>query len=258
MDNTEVLHSNQEFFTVVATGESGISIRGLSRLTGIAKSTLARWFDNDLSHDGLPKHLKPLQGKALYLSHLVHEIKVRGKAIKPIRAEIAAEIIFYAAIELGKDAAKQALRDTASIGLTSYIQGKTGFLDEKFAKSTTRQRDAIDNLVFSANPWEALYSQEMCDRVRSWYFPRNFFWTFCYNWMTSEEIKFLDECNPVIEGRWQRKNRIFQHLSQATRDRLEPQIRDLCVLLVSSTSRQDFETRYKRANGYNQQEIFQC
>jgi hypothetical protein len=74
--------------------------------------------------------------------------------------------------------------------------------------------------------------------------------------MTQEEIDFLNEHNPVVEGIWQRQARIFQHLSEATRDRLAPEIAALCTLVESSTGRQDFETRWHRIHGADQQELF--
>ena len=102
--NTDILSANQEFFTIVPSGESGVSIRGLSRLTGLPKSTVADWFKSDLSGRGVPNPLKALEGKALYMSG---EIKVRGKIVKAIRSDIAAEIIQYAAIDLQKPEARQ-------------------------------------------------------------------------------------------------------------------------------------------------------
>lgn len=247
------MHSMQELFTISTTGESAVSIRGLSRLSGIPKSTLIGWFKSDLTGNGTPEALKALQGKALYLTK---EIKVRGKLIKPIRSDIAAEIIKYAARYLGKDEAWTSLDAFSAIGFESWIQGATGYLPEKYQASTLDARHEITRLVREPNPWKRLYSAQTCEKIRSWYFPRDFFWTFAYAWMTQEEIQFLDEHNPVIDGIWQRRDRIFQFLSQETRDRLAPEIAALCTLVESSTGRQDFETRWRRIHGQDQQELF--
>jgi hypothetical protein len=252
MQDTDILHSGQELFTIVSTGESGVSIRGLSRLSGIPQKTVSRWFESDLSHQGVPYALKTLSGKVLYLDH---EVKVRGKLVKPIRSEIAAAIIKYAARHLHKDEAWETLDAFSAIGIESYIQGATGYLPEKYAESTLEARHRITRLVKEPNPWKRLYTDQMCEKVRSWYFPRDFFWKFAYSWMTKEEKDFLDEHNPVIEGIWQRRDRIFQHLSQETRDRLAPEISVLCTLIESSTSRSDFETRWMRIHGSDQKEI---
>ena len=255
MQDTKVLSSKQEFFTVSTTGESAISIRGLSRMSGMPKSTLIDWFKSDLTGSGVPKALKTLEAltdKGLYLTN---EIKVRGKVIKPIRSDIAAAVIEYAAFDLRKPEARTALKSFMAIGLNSFIQGETGYLPEQFQEATRDPRYEIKRLVRDSNPWRRLYSKEVCDKVRSWYFPRDFFWTFAYAWMTPEEVAFLDEHNPIIEGIWQRRERIFQFLSEDTRDRLEPEIQSLCLLIETSTGKQDFETRYKRSRGLNQQEL---
>ena len=250
--DTEILSVNQELFTVVTNGESGVSIRGLARLSGLDHSTISKWFKFDLVTERLPEELRPLRGKALYL---VTEIKVRGKAIKAIRSDIAAEIIQYAALDLQKPEARESLKAFIAIGLNSFIQGATGYLPEQYQESTLAPRHQIARLVKEPNPWKLLYSSEVCDRVRSWYFPRDFFWKFAYGWMTTEEIEFLNEHNPVIEGIWQRRDRIFQFLSDETRDRLAPEIAALCLLIETSTSRTDFETRYNRKHGLDQREF---
>ena len=250
--NTDILRANQEIFTIVPSGESGVSIRGLSRMSGLNHSTISKWFKFDLVTERLPEELRALRGKALYL---VTEIKVRGKIIKAIRSDIAAEIIQYAAIDLQKPEAREALKAFIAIGLDSFIQGATGYLPEQYQSATADPRHEIHRLVKEPNPWKLLYSKEVCDRVRCWYFPRDFFWKFAYGWMTTEEIEFLNEHNPVMEGIWQRRDRIFQFLSDETRDRLAPEIAALCLLIETSTSRQDFETRYNRKNGLDQQEF---
>jgi len=254
MQDTQVLTAKQEFFTISPGGDSAVSIRGLSRMSGIPHPTLVRWFQLSMVHQSIPGPLKSLADKPLYLVTET-EIKVRGKAIKPIRSDIAAAVIEYAAFDLRKPEARTALKSFMAIGLNSFIQGETGYLPEQFQEATRDPRYEIKRLVRDSNPWRRLYSKEVCDKVRSWYFPRDFFWTFAYAWMTPEEVAFLDEHNPIIEGIWQRRERIFQFLSEDTRDRLEPEIQSLCLLIETSTGKQDFETRYKRSRGLNQQEL---
>ena len=259
--NTDILSANQEFFTIVPSCESGVSIRGLAKLSGIPQKTLSRWFESDLSGKSVPEPLKALPSKGNPVSqnreilYLAHEIKVRNNPIKAVRSDIAAQVIQYAAFELGKDEAKESLKSFIAIGLDSFIQGATGYLPEQYQSATKDPRYEIHRLVKEPNPWKLLYSKEVCDRVRCWYFPRDFFWKFAYGWMTTEEIEFLNEHNPVMEGIWQRRDRIFQFLSDETRDRLAPEIAALCLLIETSTSRQDFETRYNRKNGLDQQEF---
>lgn len=102
MHDTQVLTAKQEFFTISPGGESAISIRGLSRMSGIPHPTISKWFKTDLANPGTPEPLKTLRGKPLYLDA---EIKVRGKIVKPVRSDVAMRIIEYAAFVLGnKDA----------------------------------------------------------------------------------------------------------------------------------------------------------
>jgi hypothetical protein len=73
MKNQTVLRTESngiEFFTVVATGESAVSIRGLARMSGVPFENVRRWF-SDLTHTGVPKWLKPLQTLSLDLTHEV-------------------------------------------------------------------------------------------------------------------------------------------------------------------------------------------
>jgi hypothetical protein len=252
MNSNEILHSNQELFTIVATGESGASLRGLSRMSGIPHQKLSVWFKNDLAGKSVPETLQSLRGKDL---HLADSVTIRGGKTKPVKAFVAGKIVAYAAYALKIPQAIAIQDQLDAIGMESYIQGETGYLPSQYQESTLEARYQIQRLVKDANPWRQLYSKEVCDRVRSWYFPRNFFWKFAYNWMTPEEIAFLNEHNPVIEGIWQRRDRIFQFLSEETRDRLEPEIAALCLLIETSTSRSDFETRYARKSGLDQKEL---
>jgi replicative superfamily II helicase len=175
--------------------------------------------------------------------------------IKAIRSDIVAEVLDFAAFDRGEPQARATLKASSNIGIESFIQGQTGYLPEKYSESTLEPRHRIQRLVKDANPWEQLYSAAVCDKVRRWYFPRDFFWRFAYSWMTQEERDFLNQFNPIEDSTSQRKNRIHQMLSEETRDRLEPEIDKICLLIETSTSRSDFEVRYGRVDGLNQLEI---
>jgi P63C domain len=145
---TDIVCAN-EFWTVVSTGESATSLRGLSRLSGIPQRTIVDWFLSDLSHEGIPKQLKPLAGKTLYLSG---EIKRRGKLIKPVLMDIAMEVVEYAAFDLGKPIARVTYKEFAKIGATSYAQGQTGWLP--IEKQSSRQsRSLIDFILNDPKAW---------------------------------------------------------------------------------------------------------
>lgn len=159
-----ILYKN-EFWTVVATGESATSLRGLGRLSGIPNQTLSRWFDSDLSHEGVPEPLKLLKSspdKALYLPH---EIKRNGKTVKAVLMDIAMEVVEYAAFDLQKPIARETYKAFARIGATSYAQGKTGWLPEE-KQSSQQSRSLIDYILSDPKCWtihfKPQWRQEAC------------------------------------------------------------------------------------------------
>jgi hypothetical protein len=247
---TDILYANEngiEFWTVTSTGESAVSQRGLSRMCGVQPKAIRYLLGEGRSLLGL----ETIEEHELYLGE---EIVKRFAKIKPIRSKYAAKVIKYYAKQ-GRDRAWESLECFAAIGIDSYIQGVTGWLPKE-KQSSQDSRNEINRLIKDADPWKQLYSAATCDKVRRWYFPRDFFWKFAYDWMTTEEIQFLNNYNPVDAANQQRSNRIHQHLSKETRERLTPEIAGLRVLIESATSRQDFETRYNRAKGYDQKEAF--
>jgi hypothetical protein len=254
MKDTDFLMKAQdgvEFFTHKITGESAVSVKGLARMAGVAPKQVRGM----VGIDGGAKGAKKLETLDDIKVLVEAQIFKRGKEITPITSDAATEVLIHCAHVLHKPEAKRSVAAFLRIGLESYIQGVTGYLPEKYQASTQDARYQITRLVKEPNPWKLLYSREVCDRVRSWYFPRDFFWKFAYSWMTPQEVEFLNEHNPVIEGIWQRRDRIFQFLSDETRDRLAPEIAALCLLIETSTSRQDFETRYNRKHGADQKEL---
>lgn len=253
-NNTGVVYVMQdgvEFFAVLSSGECAVSVRGLARMCGVSHTAIEKLL-KALGNRTAPKRLEKLYGKEFYLATgLVR----RGKAVTPIRGKIAQSIIRYYDKQ-GYEVAEQSYEAFAEIGFDSYVQGIVGYLPSQYTESTLEARYQISRLVKEPNPWKRLYSAAMCEKIRSWYFPKKFFWKFAYAWMTDDERDFLDKHNPVIPGIWQRQARIFQHLSQETRDRLAPEIAALCTLVESSTCRQDFETRWNRIHGADQLEAF--
>jgi P63C domain len=142
MADNILLYKN-EFWTLIATGESATSLRGLSRLSGVPVQTISDWFSSDLSGGNIPKELKPLTGKPLYLSG---EIKRRGKVVKPVLMSIATKVVSYAAFDLGKPVARATYESFAEIGANSYAQGQTGWLPNE-KQSSRSARSAIDAII---------------------------------------------------------------------------------------------------------------
>jgi hypothetical protein len=111
-----------EFFTVVETGESGMSYSGLARLSGVTQpaiSTLVR----DLIKGKAPKRLKPWIGKDL---HLMEDFVKRGGKVKILRSDFCTATVKHYAFE-GNEVAEYSLEKFADLGMLTWIQGITGW-----------------------------------------------------------------------------------------------------------------------------------
>ena len=152
MNNLTVLRTESdgvEFFTVLETGESAVSIRGLARMSGVPFENIRRWFAG-LTHTGVPEWLEPLQAIPL---NLTHEIVKNGKPIKPISAKAASKFLTLVARNLKTDAAIGSLEAIAEIGLTSFIQSQTGWLPEKF-KAAPEAHKKLSEFLSLATEWD--------------------------------------------------------------------------------------------------------
>lgn len=155
-----------EYFTVVATGESGVSEIGASRLTEIPQQTLSRWLKN-LTQNKPVKGLEHLCGKRLYLTQKPSK---RGGKVKIIKAEFVYELLEFAAFERGSKVARQILKASGVIGLTSFIQGKTGWLPKRY-QSSSSSRQLIDYILNEPKQWNlhfnSVWQREAC-RATGW------------------------------------------------------------------------------------------
>jgi len=129
--------------------------------------------------------------------------------------------------------------------LELYIQRETGY---RAMKAQEKQQDN--------DAWWQLYSEDICDKIYELGMPADFLWKHFRSQLTYDEFLFLEDHSPALWCIWTSRDRIFQMISQETRDRLAPEIAALCTLVESSTSRTDFETRWRRIHGVDQQELF--
>ena len=111
-----------EFYTVEATGESGMSVRGLAKLCGVEHSTISRLISN-LVRDTAPKRLKALVGNDL---NLVREFSKNGGKVTVIRSEACSLIIKHYAFE-GSEIAEYSLERFTTSGINTWIQDITGW-----------------------------------------------------------------------------------------------------------------------------------
>ena len=220
-----------EFFTIVSTGESAVSVRGLSKMSGVPNQTISRWF-SDLPHESTPGWLKSLQGMPL---DLPHEFTKKGKKIKPVPAKTASKFISLVARHLGKDQAFETLDAIAEIGLTSYIQTQTGWLPERYTSAPESHR-SIDRILNEAAPWEIFFDPKFC-RPFFGGFGGSGYWKFVYSWMTAEEKAKINQLNPPQNGI--RRHKIHQFLPEEIRDRLAPHVVRLDAFMGLSRGSKD-------------------
>jgi hypothetical protein len=109
-----------------------------------------------------------------------------------------------------------------------------------------------DRILNTPSPWKRMYEKEACEKAFAWY-GANFYWLYAYSWMSAEEQCKVNRLNPVVNGK--RATKIHQFIDQEVRDRLTPHMTRLVGFLISSTSKQDFETRMGRVFGCNQLEL---
>jgi hypothetical protein len=259
-NSTDVLRVEEdgiELFTVIATGESAVSERGLARMSGVDRQTMRRWF-SDLAHPGTPKWLHPLTDINL---ELAHEIKKRWKPIKPISAKAASKFISLVARHLKTDEAFDTLDAIGEIGLNSYIQGKTGWLPDQY-QSSTKSRQVIDRILDTPEPWSLMFEKEFefhLARITKLHKRdiRNsqYYWEFIYNWLTGEERAKLEKINPVLpSGR--RKHKIHSCIEQSTKERLSGHILAMMYLMKSANTVRELRRMVQRQYGVDQGDLF--
>ena len=129
-----------EFFTVEATGESGISHSGLALLCGVSKQAIDKLVIN-LPTSRLPKRLEAFADKDL---HLTTNYQKQGGKVKILRASFCAAVIKHYALE-GRDIAEHSMDKFMTLGINSWIQSITGW--QVFSTPTTpidRPQDSLN------------------------------------------------------------------------------------------------------------------
>ena len=103
-----------EFFTIQATGESGISHSGLAILCGVSKQSITNLLQN-LSTKQAPKRLKVFTDKDLHLST---NFRKQGGEVKILRADFCAAVIKHYALE-GREIAEHSMDKFMTLGINT-------------------------------------------------------------------------------------------------------------------------------------------
>ena len=129
MNITRVERDGVEFFTIDATGESGMSEIGLARLCGVTRQSISV-FLRDLVADKTDKNrLQPMQRADLWLQAKgvtsIEKSKITSLSI--IRADVCAQVVKHYAFHSRHKTpeAMFALDKFASLGITGWIQEAT-------------------------------------------------------------------------------------------------------------------------------------
>jgi hypothetical protein len=256
--NNDIIRTEKdgiEFFTVVATGESAISERGLSRMSGVPQKTLNRWLC-DLSHVGVPIWLKPLAAIDLRLSH---EIKKHGKTIKPINSRAAWKFLMLVAKNLKTLESLDSIDAIGEIGINSFIQGVTGWLPEKYQSNPEARNRILNQKQKKTHP---LFGDENMNKVANFLkvgrsHPKlaNWMWAYIYCTFSQEEICKLNSRNPV-QPNGHRKDCVYEWLDENSTQKHKEHFDKVLTLVQISTSEQEFANMFNRMfNQTYQQEL---
>ena len=126
MTITRVIRDDVEFFTIEATGESGMSESGLARLCGVSRQSVCELLRNILSGKLEISPLKPLQRKDVWVQarnlDSIENSKISHISI--VRAEICAHVVQHYAFNSRHrtDEALFALQKFSILGVTAWIQ----------------------------------------------------------------------------------------------------------------------------------------
>lgn len=125
--------------------------------------------------------------------------------------------------------------------------------DAAIAQSQLKQR--YDRILNQPDPWKKMYEPEFCTQVYAWYGPQ-FYWTFCYCFLTPTERCKIDELNPPING--VRKHKIHQYLPAEIKQKLTPYVDKLVAIIdTADGDKATFIKGYrKHFNGTAQLELF--
>jgi hypothetical protein len=126
MTITRVFRDGVEFFTIIETGESGMSVSGLARLCAVTESAIRQFLARtSLRSLEVKKWLEALQEKDLDF-----EDKGWWKQVRVLPSELCAQIIEHYAFESKQKRTAEALyayRKFATMGIETWIQTITGW-----------------------------------------------------------------------------------------------------------------------------------
>jgi hypothetical protein len=247
-----------EFFTVVATGESGLSQSGLARLCGKSQQAISKLVIS-LTTKCEIKRLKRFVGKPLTLTTNASGKHLKARNATIYNSEFCFAVIKHYAIE-GSEIAENTLDAIGEIGINSFIQGVTGWLPKEYQSNPEARNRVLDQKRKRVHP---LFGDENMNKVASFLkvgrnHPKLAKWMWCYIYCTfsQEEICKLNVNNPV-QPNGHRKDCIYEWLEENATEAHKKHFDKVLTLVQISTSQQEFANMFNRMfSDVYQQEFF--
>lgn len=160
-----------EYFTVKATGQSGMSHRGLARFIDKHHTTIMRWAEKvrnaDPLKNDLPQPLKSFSGKNLTLGQY-EDSQGRDILEDTFCAALTEYFAWWAPDADENHAAKNALGFIRDIGIRQFIHLKTGWSpvtsSVDFESEFTRHKQRLNTRIALKD----VFRVELMDAIRDW------------------------------------------------------------------------------------------
>ncbi|NJN48661.1 MAG: hypothetical protein HC805_01170 [Alkalinema sp. RL_2_19] len=130
MTITRVVQDGAEFFTIDATGESGVSISGAAKLAGVRRQSLTTLIQNVAAGKTRSKCLEPFTGKDLRVQFSFARVDSYTQIVW-LPSDFLAALLEYYAYESPRKTREAlfAFRKFAKMGVDRWIQSITGWVD---------------------------------------------------------------------------------------------------------------------------------
>lgn len=227
-----------EFFTVNATGESGMSKSGLARLCGTSRQSVDELIDNAVAGQSRSKGLKCLRGKEIHL-----QVGIKYKNASVLKACVCAAAIKYYAFS-GNELAQYSLDKFLEIGITVWIQDINHWTPQ--ARTHTEQY-FLSLILDEPRAWKEHFDSKWIAEAErltrwdwNWRCMSGFLNATVYGYFPKAMLDKLNEVNPLdSDGR--RPSKQHQHFRQdADEKALVKHIEIVFTLMQVSASLNEF------------------
>jgi hypothetical protein len=229
-----------------------MSQRGLARMCGKSHQALT-YLTKSLASKTTIKRLQRFVGKDLTLASKASSSDRKTRNITVYNCDFCFAVIKHYAIE-GNEIAEVTLDAIGSIGLTSYIQAKTGWLPNQY-QSSQPARESINRIMDKPRKFHPLFGDESMNKIASFLkvgreHPKlaKWMWSFVYHTLSAQERADLNDRNPVQEN-GHRRQAIHQWMEDHACDSHKQHFDKIMMIIQNCPSEQDFLDLYARLVG---------